>query len=263
MAIDGPVIAPQIIPSGTITTKGQEKTQKTTENGTAIVQSGKTEADSAARATNRGTRIVKKGEEMDKNSFLKILSAELSNQDPTKGKDGTEFVAQLAQFATLEQMTNLNSTVAFSTSSSLVGKMVALSSYDAKGVQYGGTVKAVYKEAGITKLAVQLTDGSMKNFPADTLSDILDVPDYRLDYINGNTGFSSAVSLMGKQVEALAPKDADGKDGKNYTGIVKSVFRDANGVNLTIAWQENGQEITKDINYADIIKVQEQVSNGK
>ena len=69
---------------------------------------------SLSRATSRGTTIVKKGQEMDQNSFLKILSAELTNQDPTTAKDGTEFVAQMAQFASLEQMTNLNSTMAFS-----------------------------------------------------------------------------------------------------------------------------------------------------
>jgi flagellar basal-body rod modification protein FlgD len=250
--IDGPIITAPIIPSSVVTNNTQEKTTK---NGTEILQS-KSEAELAARATQRGTRIVKKGQEMDKNSFLRILSAELSNQDPTKGKDGTEFVSQLAQFAALEQMTNLNSTVAFSTSSSLVGKMVAFSSYDATGMQHGGIVKAVFKEAGVTKLSVQLTDGTMKDFPSDSLSDILDVPDYRLDYINGNTSFSSAVSLMGKQVEALVQEGADGKDNKNYAGIVKSVFRDANGTNLTIAWQENGQEVTKNINYNNIVKVQ-------
>jgi flagellar basal-body rod modification protein FlgD len=212
----------------------------------------KLEQESLSRATNRGTRIVKKGQEMDKNSFLRILSAELTNQDPTKAKDGTEFVAQMAQFASLEQMTNLNSTVAFSNSTSLVGKMVAFDSYDEKGVQYGGIVKAAYKEAGTTKLAVQLADGSMKDFPADSLSDVLDVPDNRLDYLNGNMGFSAAISLMGKQVQTTALED-----GKTYAGTVKSVFKGTNGINLTIAWQEDGKEVTKDISYGDISRVEE------
>ncbi|MDI9219152.1 flagellar biosynthesis protein FlgD, partial [Clostridium tertium] len=35
-----------------------------------------------ARATDRGTQIVKPGQDMDKNAFLTILSAELSNMDP-------------------------------------------------------------------------------------------------------------------------------------------------------------------------------------
>jgi flagellar basal-body rod modification protein FlgD len=40
--------------------------------------------------------------------FLKILTAQLNNQDPLKPVDNEEFVAQIAQFATLEQSRQLN-----------------------------------------------------------------------------------------------------------------------------------------------------------
>ncbi|HEY8890000.1 MAG TPA: flagellar hook capping FlgD N-terminal domain-containing protein [Clostridium sp.] len=209
-------------------------------------------ADQAAltRATTRGTTIVKKGAAMDQNSFFKILSAELTNQDPTNAKDGTEFVAQMAQFSSLEQMSNLNSTMTFSNATSLTGKLVAFSSYDEKGVQYGGTVQAVYKDSGTTYMAVKMADGTTKDFPADTLSDVIDVPDATLTNLNGNTAFSSAISLMGKQVTTAALAD-----GKVYTGTVKSVTKATAGTNLTISYQENGEEVTKDISYNDISKV--------
>jgi len=207
---------------------------------------------SLARATSRGTKIVKKGQEMDQNSFLKILSAELTNQDPTAAKDGTEFVAQMAQFASLEQMTNLTSTISFSNSTSLVGKMVAFDSYDGSGMQYGGTVKAVYKESGATYMAVELSDGTLKDFPANSLSDVIDASDSTSDYLNGNAGFSAAISIMGKNVET-----SPSEDGIVYSGTVKSVSRDAKGINLTIAYLENGEELTKNISYGDIVKVEE------
>jgi flagellar basal-body rod modification protein FlgD len=38
-----------------------------------------------------------------KNTFLQLLVAQLKNQDPLKPQDGSAFVAQLAQFSTLEQ----------------------------------------------------------------------------------------------------------------------------------------------------------------
>jgi flagellar basal-body rod modification protein FlgD len=36
--------------------------------------------------------------------FLKLLVAQLKNQDPSQPSDGTQFVAQLAQFSELEQV---------------------------------------------------------------------------------------------------------------------------------------------------------------
>lgn len=46
---------------------------------------------------------------VDYNSFLKLLVAELKNQDPTKPMDSTEYVAQLATFSNVEQGIQTNS----------------------------------------------------------------------------------------------------------------------------------------------------------
>ncbi len=48
---------------------------------------------------------------MDKDAFLKLMIAQLKNQDPLNPMDGTEYAAQLAQFSSLEQLTNLNDSV--------------------------------------------------------------------------------------------------------------------------------------------------------
>jgi flagellar basal-body rod modification protein FlgD len=45
---------------------------------------------------------------LDKNDFLKILITQLSHQDPTQPMGDKEFVAQMAQFSSLEQMTNMS-----------------------------------------------------------------------------------------------------------------------------------------------------------
>ncbi|HEB10499.1 MAG TPA: flagellar hook assembly protein FlgD [Spirochaetales bacterium] len=53
---------------------------------------------------------VKQG--LDKDDFLKILIIQLTHQDPTEPMKDTEFVAQMAQFSTLEQMSNMNAEMA-------------------------------------------------------------------------------------------------------------------------------------------------------
>jgi flagellar basal-body rod modification protein FlgD len=47
--------------------------------------------------------------ELGKDEFLKILLTQLTNQDPMEPMNDREFVAQMAQFSALEQMTNMAS----------------------------------------------------------------------------------------------------------------------------------------------------------
>lgn len=62
--------------------------------------SSQTSGQSSSGASTATTKPV------DKNMFLQLLVAQLRNQDPMNPSDGTQFVAQLAQFQQLEQSVN-------------------------------------------------------------------------------------------------------------------------------------------------------------
>ena len=208
-----------------------------------------------ATQTDRGTKIVKAGEDMDKDAFLRILSAELSNQDPENSKDGTEYVSQMAQFTSLEQMANLNSTMRLSGANGLIGQTVTLNKADSDGKAYSGVVESVSKSGSSVKVSVLV--GTKKDSNGNTVDDVEDFDLDNVASIKGNniTASSStdndllnAAALIGKTVE-LNEKDSS---GNNYTGIVKQILRDDSGIKLSV---QTSDTETKDFSFDKVVKV--------
>ncbi|HEY4321484.1 MAG TPA: flagellar hook capping FlgD N-terminal domain-containing protein [Gemmatimonadales bacterium] len=65
---------------------------------------------SSSGATDPTTPLATAPPILGKDDFLQMLVAQLKNQDPMSPMDGTQFAAQLAQFSTVEQLTELNTT---------------------------------------------------------------------------------------------------------------------------------------------------------
>lgn len=216
----------------------------------------KTVSTDAVSKTDRGTKIVKAGKDLDKNSFLTILVAELSNQDPTKDTDSTQYVAQLAQFASMEQMTNLNTTMTRYANQNLVGKGVTVSDTNTKGEQYTGVVKAVnYNSNGAVASVLVNEDGKnvYKEFDVSNIVSVVEVPDYTLSSVtsmNGNMSFLLASSFIDKKVE-ITDTDEDGKEIK-LQGVVKGTVKENGEIKVKVLL-DSGE--TKTYSYDKISKV--------
>ncbi len=102
----------------------------------------------------------KYGEQMGKDSFLKLLVTELTHQDPTQPMQDREFIAQMAQFSSLEQMSNMNTQMKSfamnaktSEAYNLLGKKVQGLDPET-GYPVEGTVTHIVRDSEETYLAV-------------------------------------------------------------------------------------------------------------
>ena len=95
---------------------------------------------------------------IDKDTFLKLMIAQVSHQDPMSPTDSSQWMAQMAQFTTVEQLTNLaqNSETAqkdsaMSTAVGLIGRTV---SYPGANGSVTGTVESVQVDSSGPSLTI-------------------------------------------------------------------------------------------------------------
>jgi flagellar basal-body rod modification protein FlgD len=102
---------------------------------------------------------------LDKDDFLKLFTAQLQHQDPMRPQNDSEFMGQMAQFSSLEQISNLAAankemaaSLALSQSVALIGRTVTY--VDADKASHTGKVERVATSAdGKPTLRVDGTDG--------------------------------------------------------------------------------------------------------
>jgi len=106
-------------------------------------------------ATNKSTTGAG-GNTLGKDEFLKILITQLQNQDPAQPMQDRDFIAQMAQFSSLEQMMNVGSELkmlrqSLGIASGLIGQQATWMTYDEAGEPAGersGVVEAIVMRSG-------------------------------------------------------------------------------------------------------------------
>ena len=169
-----------------------------------------TGAVSSATGTFTGNAEGKQVGQLGKEDFLKLLVAQLRNQDPMKPMDDSQFLGQMAQFSSLERMQALDDQMGvllrveqLGQANGMIGKEVeAAGGADGKTIK--GTVDSVKIQDGDALLSIG--GQSVK------LQDVLSVVD------SEKVQLAQASSLIGKLVEAKLAAT-----GETVQGIVDSV----------------------------------------
>ncbi|MBN8554437.1 MAG: flagellar hook assembly protein FlgD [Deltaproteobacteria bacterium] len=186
-----------------------------------------------------GKAPVNNGTKMGKDEFLKLLLTQLKAQDPLNPTDSSEFVAQLSQFSSLEQLTNLgtkmDNLVTISGASnaansvSLLGKDIR-----ADGNKLKGPTSVFYeldKNAKSVKLEIRKLDGTVVRTieNLDTKSGLQEVK--ITDLPAGDYTF---------RVEA---KDLEGAEMKPALSVADRVKGVSFSGNVPVLLMESGNEI--------------------
>jgi flagellar basal-body rod modification protein FlgD len=88
---------------------------------------------------------------LDKNGFLKMLTAQLSNQDPNSGQDPNQYFQTISMMTQVEQITNMASAQAKTNATAMIGKDVT---FVEKNQAYSGTVQSVQMQGSNIRLTV-------------------------------------------------------------------------------------------------------------
>lgn len=209
--------------------------------------------------TDRGTPIRKTNTEFDKNSFLKILSAQLSHLDPTQNQDSSAYVSQMAQFASMEQMANLNTTMSDYAHQNMIGKEVIINEKDDKGAYITGTVSQVIKKAGNTYYTVSVNGKDVEIDPKNIIG-ATEGNDYNLSANSRtalNSDFIAASSLASKGKNILvADEDANKKviitKGKVIGAYIDTTSTPVVKIKVEVTGGD-GSSSVKTYKYGDII----------
>lgn len=187
---------------------------------------------------------------LGKDAFLQILITQLQNQDPTNPMDDREFIAQMAQFSSLEQMQNMTKAMESLLESQLQTQLISYTTFVGKEVKWHEVTeeldkegKPIVNEGTGTIVEVKFKDGA----PLFVLDSGKEIKTGNISSISGDKGaappgqatenpFVQASQLIGKTV---AYQSGD----ESIQAIIEAITTN-NGVIEYIL--NNGSRLTKD-----------------
>lgn len=171
----------------------------------------------------------KDGSELGKDAFMKLLVAQLGNQDPTSPMESSAFVAQLAQFSSVELLQGMG------------GRLDQLLVATAAANQ-SNVVQFVGKEIQFFSNTVSLDDGAPVSFQAKFPRDAAEVT----VTITDENGKTVRTLQLGSMSQGNQPIEWDGLDDKGNpcgpgTYSVKVTAKDDSGDAMEVTQSQRGR----------------------
>lgn len=195
---------------------------------------------------------------LGKDDFLKLLVTQMQTQDPLNPMDDKDYVAQLAQFSSLEQLTNINSGITSMNAAltqqtqlsavGFIGKDVSANGYTLS--KAGGTISALSYN-----LPSQASDVSMNII--DSSGNIVRTQDlgaqttgkqqFQWDGTDGN----GTTLPDGQYAVGITAKDANG----NGMMVTSSVTGTVTGTSMTNGVFQLSLSDGRTVNFSDVQQV--------
>ncbi|MFK2825000.1 flagellar hook assembly protein FlgD [Bacillus sp. B190/17] len=179
---------------------------------------------------------------LGKDEFLKILMTQLQNQDPLSPMEDKDFIAQMATFSSLEQMTNMASSFDQFLQMQQATQMISYNSFVGKEVTWHKIVEnsdpnaePVVQTGTGTITSVQFKGNGVQFVMADgTILEPANISEVKGGTTGGGHSLVEASHLIGHKVTWS-------KDGTDQTATVQSVSMKDGTIWLQL---DNGEKIS-------------------
>lgn len=189
---------------------------------------------------------------LDKDAFLQLLVTQLQNQDPTSPMDDKEFISQMAQFSSLEQMQNVAKSIDSLSTIAQQSQLMQYNSFIGKSVNWHEITSKTDEDG---KPIINSGTGVVSKITYDgdsvflTLADGKKLTPANISEVVGESSTGSVPNYSSSLVEAsmLIGKNVTYKDENSdtdKTDQIQSVKKSTNGAVMFVL--SDGKEIKED-----------------
>jgi flagellar basal-body rod modification protein FlgD len=185
-----------------------------------------------------GAPVKKAQSDLDMETFLRLLTAQLANQNPLEPMNDRDFFAQMAQLGTVQGIDKLKSSAEVDQANLMIGKQVTAirtgsETNGGKDAFVTGIVQGVTLKNGERLLQVREANGGISEVKMGNIQSMQEAP--ATAKLDTAVGLANSAQFIGKTLNGPHPtlKDASGKP-ENLTGKVSKVSFENNSVFFTV-----------------------------